>query len=183
MSTTTEIAGKAARGAAEGRAELFRRVVARIDRYFRSQIWDPGEAEECMQRTLFELETSLRERTYDPARSFNTWMWLKARTEFAKWCRERARRPAPLSPLDGESDPAAPPERLPADERLDAATVLREVQRRLGPEAYEAFVLHYQGGLTRVEVADALGCDRKTVAKRIEAAHALIDRLLGRNAP
>jgi RNA polymerase sigma factor (sigma-70 family) len=135
---------------------------------------------ECVQRTLVELERSLREGTYDPARSFNAWMWLKARTAWAAWCRERERRPAPLP--DEVQLGAAPdsPEVARVERRLDAEAVLAEVRRRLGDEAHEAFVLYYEGELTLAEVAETLGRDRKTVSRRIADAHALIDRLLGR---
>jgi DNA-directed RNA polymerase specialized sigma24 family protein len=56
--------------------------------------------------------------------------------------------------------------------------VLREVQRRLGDEAYAVLVLVHEGGLTQVEVAEAIGRDRKTVAARLREAHALAAKLL-----
>ena len=98
-------------------------------------------------------------------------MWLKAHGVFQQWCRERAtKRTVPL----GDA-PAAP---LEAERRLDAEHVLREVQRRLGDECYEVFVLYYEGGLTQAEVAEAVSRDRKTVAARLRQAHELIGELL-----
>ena len=181
-----DVAGRAdpAAGAAI-RAQLFDRILAGIHRYFTRMVRDPVEAEECVQRTLVELERSLREGTYDPERSFNASMWLKARTAWAAWCRERERRPRSLPDDYGVTAAgAAPPEKsevASVERRLDAETVLAEVRRRLGDEAHEAFVLYYEGELTLNEVAEALGRDRKTVSRRIADAHALIDRLLGRS--
>jgi RNA polymerase sigma factor (sigma-70 family) len=179
--TTTGLAGEAAEGGpgGEARAALFERVLARVYGYFRKTVWDAGEAEECAQRTLFELERSLREGRYDPARSFNAWLWMKAHSVFVGWCRERGRR---LEPLPDEGGPVGGDALLAAERRLDAEAVLREVERRLGTEAYECFVLRYEGELTLAEIADALGRDRDTVAARIRAAHALIDRLLGKSS-
>lgn len=157
-------------------AALFERVLERVHRYFRRMTRDPHEADECLQQTLVLLEQSLQRRTYDPTRSFNAWMWLKARTVFAQWCRARERAPGPLPPVD---PPARRDEQRAAAERLDAARVLDEVAQKLGPETYEAFVLYYEGGLTQAEVADTLERDRKTIRKRIEEAHELIARLLG----
>jgi len=180
MHTTTHLAGEAMRtGSPASRAAhaaLFERVVTRVHRYFQRMCRDPHEADECLQRTLTLLEESLTRRAYDPGRSFNTWLWLKARTVHAQWCRERGRRPAPLPPERAADarDPSAA-----VDRRLDAAAVLAAVRERLGEESYEAFVLYYEGGLTQAEVGEALGRDRKTVRSRIAEAHALIDRLLG----
>ncbi|MGE0709740.1 MAG: RNA polymerase sigma factor [Planctomycetota bacterium] len=180
MHTTTHLAARAMEGglpaARVAHAALFERICARIQRYFLRMLRDPDAAADCLQRTLVLLEQSLRSGAYEPDRSFNTWMWLKARTVFAQHCRERERRPDPL-----EHEPPAPGD--PArgvEERLDADTVLAEVRRRLGEEAYEAFVLYYEGGLTQAEVAAALERDRKTVRQRIQEAHTLIDSLLGR---
>jgi RNA polymerase sigma factor (sigma-70 family) len=173
---TTELAGEAYREPRDARrrhAELFERIAGRIYRYFSRTVWDPHEAEELAQRTLVELERSLRERSYDPARSFNAWMWLKAHTVFAQWCRERERRAGPLA-----DEPAARAD-ASVDARLDAEQVLREVHRRLGDETYEILVLAYEGELTQVEIAEAVGRDRKTVAARLSQARALALSLLG----
>ena len=179
MHTTTALAGEVIQAGAPAarvaHATLFERIVERIHRYFRRMLRDPHEADECLQQTLVLLETSLRQRTYDPTRSFNAWMWLKARTVWAQWCRARERAPGPLPPVD---PPARQDEQAQALERLDAARILEAVRERLGGETYEAFVLYYEGGLTQAEVAQALDRDRKTVRKRIEEAHELIARLL-----
>lgn len=178
---TTALAGDALRepeGSNARHAVLFERVAARIFRYFAKQVWDEAEAEELAQRTLVELEVSLRECSYDPARSFNAWMWLKAHTVFAQWCRDRASRRAAVEPLGDAATPGG--HEAPVDARLDSEAVLREIQKRLGPETYEVFVLYYVSDLTQAEVAESTGRDRKTVAARLREAHALAERFLTR---
>jgi RNA polymerase sigma-70 factor (ECF subfamily) len=178
---TTELAGEAYRESLDSSARhalLFERIAERIYGYFGKQVWDREQAEELAQRALVELERSLRERSYDPARSFNAWMWLKAHTVFAQWCRERGQRPAALA-----AEPAVGSHTGEIDARLDAEKVLREVQRRLGDETYEILVLVYEGGLTQTEVAEAVGRDRKTVATRLREARALAAELLDPPTP
>ena len=157
-------------------AALFQRILRRIYAYFQRMTRDPHEADECLQQTLLLLQESLTRRTYDPQRSFNTWMWLKARTVWAQWCRQRERRPQALP----EGVPDARDDVGDASRRSDATAILQRVREQLGEEAYEAFVLYYEGGLTQAEVAATLERDRKTVRERIRAVHALIDELLGR---
>jgi len=195
MNTTTNLAGAARRAGEAGdaaaaraaRAAVYERVIRRIHAYFRRLVRDPAEAEECLSRALLELERTLAPEAlggaagsagYDPGRSFNTWMWLKAHSVYAQWCRERARdrRAEPL----GEREPAAPEAADGAralERRLDAATLLGAIEARLGRETLEAFLLFHEGGLTRSEVAEALGRDRGTITRRLEDAHALLDRL------
>jgi len=178
---TTELAGEAYHEPLEESARhavLFERIAGRIYGYFARTVWDAVEAEELAQRTLVELERSLRERSYDPARSFNVWMWLKAHTVFAQWARERTKRSVRSRPLE-ESVDARSAAASAVDARVDAETVLRAVQARLGDETYEMLLLSYEGDLSQVEIAEALGRDRKTVATRLREARALAARLLG----
>lgn len=189
MHTTTQLAADAMQSgspaARVAHALLFERVLERVHRYFRRMIRDPNEAEECLSRTVMLLEESLRSQKYDPDRSFNAWMWLKAHTVYAQWCREREKKPAALEhEVPGEQVAtrrrSSEDEGVVAREReLDAAYVLEQVRTRLGAEVYECFVLYYEGGLTQEEVSQAVERDRKTVRKRIAEAHALIDELLG----
>jgi RNA polymerase sigma factor (sigma-70 family) len=191
MHTTTQLAADAMRSGSQAarvaHGLLFERVLERVHRYFRRMIRDATEAEDCLSRTIVLLEESLRSNKYDPDRSFNAWMWLKAHTVYAQWCREREKRPAQLDiEVPGERVAArrsSEDDGVGARERaLDAAHVLEQVQARLGPEVYESFVLYYEGGLTQEEVATAVERDRKTVRKRIAEAHELIDQLLGKQA-
>jgi RNA polymerase sigma factor (sigma-70 family) len=170
------------------RTALYDRVLTRIHRYFTRMVHDPSEAEECVQRTLVELERSLRAGTYDPDRSFNGWMWLKARTVWAGWCRERETRRRLLDSAEEREAARAgrPGHELPGDlasieQKMDAEALLAAVRRRLGDETFRAFIHYYGGEKTLSDVAHMLGRDRKTIARRISEAHLLIDRLLGKS--
>jgi RNA polymerase sigma factor (sigma-70 family) len=157
---TTHLAGEVARATASmASAELFERIMERIHRYFLKLVQTEDEAQECLQETLVLLERSLREGTYDPSRSFNTWIWVKARSVFAQRCRRLdTRRTTPLDQGgDGLTGDDGTDAHRRIEQRLDAAAVLAAVRRRLGEETYEAFVLFYEGGLTKGEVAEVLG--------------------------
>lgn len=157
------------------RAQLFERILGRVHAYFQRLVSDPDAAEECAQETLLVLERSLGEARYDPARSFNTWIFLKAHQVFVGWCRRREleRRPLPPEVVRGPAADVAPE----VERRLDARTLLRTLEAELGGETLETFVLRYEGGLSLEQVAEATGCERRTVSRRLEQAHALLDRL------
>jgi RNA polymerase sigma factor (sigma-70 family) len=156
------------------RAALFERVLTRIHRYFTRCVWDPQGVEDCVQETLLRLERSLQEGTYDPQRSFNRWMWLKAHSVFVDHCRKRGKLPGALS--DGEAPSATSPD---PDARLDAEAVLSRLRGDLEPEAFEMFVLFFGEGQTVTEVAAVTGRDRKTVRKRLDDAKRRAVGLLG----
>ncbi len=149
--------------------DLVLRILPRLRRYF-GRVVGQQEAEDCLQETLVLIEQSLTKGTYDPSRSFNTWIWLKARTVYAQWCRRCARDR--MGPLD--VDPTKSSDRLT---KLAAKELLDQVAARLGAETHEMFVLYYEGQLTQEEVAEVTGRDPKTVRKRLREAHALLDRL------
>lgn len=175
---TTHLAGQALNespGRNTQRALLFERIVGRIYRYFRKRVWNAEAAEDLAQQTLLVLECSLRDGSYDPGRSFNTWMWLKAHTVYAQYCRERQR--APITTAEVPEQPAADPATEVAD-KLDAKAVLQALERELGSETYTCFLLYYQGELTHGEVAEVVGRARKTVAQRIGEAQRFCQRFI-----
>ncbi len=168
---TTELAAHLVRSGAASE-ELFTRVIKRIDSYFRRVVQDDHEARDCLQETLLLLQQSLQEKKYDPERSFNVWIWLKARTVYAQWCRAKARQMQPLPQQATQVDPTT------LDQRLDGDVLLNLIHQRLGAETHEAFVLYYHGELTQDEVGKIVGTHRRAVAKRIREAHALLNELL-----
>ena len=179
MHTTTHLAAEVmSSGGPETRvalAALFERILERIHRFFLRTLRDPNDADECLQRTVVLLEETLRLRKYDPDRSFNTWMWLKARTVYAQWCRDRSRQPQAIP--DGR-DPADSDDELAAAERsLEVQSILRQLEAELREETYETFVLYYMSGLTQEQAAQALDCTARTVRNRLREAHAVIERL------
>lgn len=178
MIRTTDLAGAAHDAPADRRTAheaLFERIVHRIHAYFYRQIWDAAEAEDALQETLLVLERSLRQKTYDPSRSFNAWLWIKAHSVYVDWCRTRARRPRPA---DLEFLPSTPDPTPASDAALDARTVLRRLQADLDDVDYQIFLLRHEGDLSLDAIAAIVGRDRKTVSKRLEVAHRVVGRLL-----
>jgi RNA polymerase sigma factor (sigma-70 family) len=167
---TTQLASEARSeplSANERSAQLLERVSARVYRYFLRNVWDPGEAEELAQRTFFELTRSLRTGRYDPTRSFNAWLWIKAHSVFVDWCRQRPRKAKPLSSA-AHKGIASGDEAV--ENKLDAETILAAIRDRLGAETLETFVLYHESDLSLEEIALAVGRDRKTVTKMLREA-------------
>lgn len=153
-------------------AALFERVAGRVYAYFVKRLRDKNEAEELAQRTFFLLVRSLRDGTYDASRSFNVWLWLKAHSVYVDACRERDRRPERIAT---DIQLHAAERRL--DPALDAGAILATLRDRLGEETHEIFLLHHEAELTHAEIAEAVGRDRKTVAKRLDEAARFLERL------
>ncbi|MGE0706564.1 MAG: RNA polymerase sigma factor [Planctomycetota bacterium] len=178
--TTTHMAGAALGEPAERglRAALFERILERIHRYFQRLVWDKDAVDDCVQQTLLALERSLQAGTYDPRRSFNRWMWIKAHSVYVDHCRARARSPHSIP--EGAEPPArrssSPVEGVEA--RLDAEVVLERLRGALEPETYEMFVLFFGEDHNVTEISGITGRDRKTVRKRLGEAKAAALRLL-----
>lgn len=154
-------------------AKLFERIFARVHGYFHKVLRDADAAEECFQETFTRLQESLTTAKYDPDRSFNAWVWLKARTVYVDYCRQRGRGMDALPEVV-----PSPHETSQLGRRLDAQTMLSRIEERLGHETCETFVLYYVGSLTQDEVAELVGCDPRTVRRRLKAAHEVIDETL-----
>jgi RNA polymerase sigma-70 factor (ECF subfamily) len=169
---TTQLAAEVVNhGSNLANEELFQRIFGRLHRYFLRVVRDPNEAEDCLQETLVILAASLREAKFDPTYSFNTWIWLKARTVYAQWCRDRSKRMGEL--------PDVPAEESGLGEVVDARLDARLLLDQLGEESYEIFILYYEGGLTLGEVAELVGRHPQTIRARIDQAHRLIEQLGG----
>ncbi len=183
MATTTHLAGGAVGNPAERslRAALFERILFRIHRYFTRVVWDADAAEDCVQQTLLKLERSLQEGTYDPRRSFNRWMWLKAHTVFIEHCRAHAKKPLALpdEAVLGEDGLAE----VQVDSKLDAEAVLTHLRANLESEDFEMFVLFFGERCTVTEISTITGRDRKTVRKRLDLAKRAATRLLEQTGP
>ncbi len=162
---TTALAGRAGPGQSGLRGKLFARVMDRIFGYFLRLCGSRSDAEDLTQDTLLRLERSLTRQEYDPTRSFNRWMWIKAHSVWVEHCRKRRERP-----VDPHLLPA-PPATLPdTDARLDARELLAELRRELDAEVFEVFVLYYGEQSSLSAIAATIGRDRKTVRARLDVA-------------
>lgn len=129
---------------------------------------DADDAEDIVEETFWQVWQ--RARSYDPARgSVRTWLLTIARSRALDRLRARGRRPdaatdvstAELLAAPADDDPAASAEGGERARRVGAALAeLPADQRR-------ALELAYFGGLTQVEIAQALGEPLGTVKTRM----------------
>lgn len=178
---TTDLAAAArAESASRNVAQeaLFERVAGRLLGYFHRKFWDEEEAREALQDTLLRLEESIREGSYDPTRSFSSWMWIKAHSVYVDRCRARARRrptgDVPGAVVSRSPDPSA---------ALGAREILERARALLGEDVYEVLLLRYESRLTLSEIAETLEVDRKTVSNRLQRVQRTLEDLLGRGGP
>lgn len=138
-----------------------------------------GDAEDAAQETF--LRAYLQIRTYDPERSFKTWLMAIA----SHYCIDRLRRKrATLLSLDDE--PLVQmlglrcPARLPEDLAVageDAQRVQRAL-KRLPPETRDVVTLRYWGEFTCEEIAETTGASVNAVKSRLHRARAALAGLL-----
>lgn len=146
-------------------ADLYRRYLDRIYRYFYARTGDGQRAEDLTAQTFVAALEALhryRERGY-----FSAWLFTIAARRYADHCREP--RPASLDrdpPVCADPvDPLPLPERMVAHAERDAALV--EALQTLTPGRAQAIGLHFFGGLTYKETARAMNRSRVAVKSLI----------------
>lgn len=178
---TTRLAGDVSGrpGRASERSHLVERILPRVRRYF-ARLAGQADADDLVQETLLRLEASLTSGEFEAGRSYNAWVWLKARSVWVDALRRKGRRPTRSLELheatDAPDSASASSDRRRGrsapdlDARLDAETLLAALRARVGEEVFHTFVLYHEAELTQDEVALAAGCDPKTVRRRLRLA-------------
>jgi RNA polymerase sigma-70 factor (ECF subfamily) len=141
---------------------------------------DASDAEDAAQETF--LRAYLQIATYDPARSFKTWLMSIA----SHHCIDRLRRRrTTLVSLDDEPLVQALGLRSPMQSPEEAAVSgeqARRVQRaltHLPAETRTVVTLRYWGEYTCEEIAEATGASVNAVKSRLHRARAALAGLLG----
>lgn len=145
----------AQRGEERAFAVLYRRLNARILRYFASRA--PGQAEDLAAETWMGAARNLATFEGDEA-SFRSWLFTIANRRLVQHWRESARRP-PLEP-SSEGEPAiADPEEVEesALQTIVAQEAARTIAGSLTREQAEVVLLRVLGGLGVEDVARVLG--------------------------
>ena len=134
-----------------------------LDRYWRRAyglayrlVGEPHAAEDAAQEAFVKLLEHAG--SYDPARPFRPWFFQIVANQARQGHRGRARR--------AEHEARATP-RPTSTAASDDAEAVQACLDRLPPAQRESIALHYLGGLTLQEVADALACPLNTVASRV----------------
>ncbi len=150
---------------------LMRRWSPRLSAYLHRCCPDPATAEDLLQETFVRVYQ--KRRSYDPARSFSTWIYTIATNLVRNHVRWQKRHPVTL--LDHASlSLAAPPaeQRDPAEtlERQERATAVRAAIQRLPEDLREPLVLSTYEHLPHAQIATILGLSEKAVEMRLYRA-------------
>ena len=144
---------------------------------------EAGEADAATQETF--LRVYLHLPSYDPLRGFKSWLFAVA-THYCIDCLRRRR--LTWQPWEAEGDyhdaPNLAPATLPEQAVLQSETQ-RETQAllaRLGPQDRAVVVMHYWGGLSYAEMAEAIGSSLGAVKSRLHRARGRLARELRQSA-
>jgi len=144
---------------------------------------EAGEAEDATQETF--LRVYLHLQSYDPLRGFQSWLFAVA-THYCIDCLRRRR--LTWQPWEPECDYHEAPNlaRMPLPEQAVLQTESqRETQAllaRLAPPDRAVVVMHYWGGMSYSEMAQATGCSPGAVKSRLHRARGLLARELRHKA-
>lgn len=168
-------------------ALLIERYQPALWRVARSRLGDAALADDVVQETLLAVYKS--RHTYDPARSFRTWLWTVLLNQCrahgqrrSRWLRLFAwssdgddRRDIPRleqCAFEPEADPLA---RLLANER---SALLESLLARLSPPQADALRLRFYGELKFHEIAEAMGCSLLTAKNRVRVGLLRLSQLM-----
>lgn len=127
-----------------------------------SYAWHGEDREDLMQETAAQLWRAWP--SYDPARSFSTWMYRIALNVAISYARGRTRRPTAESWDDARHDLADPHAHDPAlSQQIDA---LHRLIHAL-PPLDRALMLLYLEDRSHREIAEVLGLSETNVATKI----------------
>jgi RNA polymerase sigma-70 factor (ECF subfamily) len=144
---------------------------------------EAGEAEDAAQETFLRAYAQLG--SYDPARSFKTWLFSIANHHCID--RLRKRRLTWLS-IDDDNLPPHPAlqEQGPGPEealvRRQQAELLQGLLARLSPEDRSVIVMRYWYDLSYEEIAEATRTTVSAVKSRLHRARGSVGQMLGPGA-
>ena len=127
---------------------------------------DADQAADAAQEAFVRAYRKLQ--TYDRGHKFFSWLYRILVNECLNV--RRARRV--LEPLDAGLPAADDPHR--GAERAELKANVLAALRRLSPAYREVIVLRHYGGLSYLEMAEALGVPEKTVKSRLYSARQLL---------
>src|SRR5262245_22929952 len=176
------------RAAARGDRQAFDRLVrAKRESVLRTayQITgNPADAQDVAQAVFLKVWQGLSQ--YDPARSFDTWLYRVTVNEAIDTLRSRGGR-AHLVPLDGPEEPAdATSKAGGAEERIDSARLQQaflHLASRLAPRQRAVVVLREIEGLPTDEIAGILGVTESTVRNHLLQARRALREGIEREYP
>ena len=140
---------------------LFRRYAPSLLALFRRDIYRPQDAEELVQETFLRAHRAAAD--FRPGAPLKPWLITIALNTKRSYKRRKARKPeAPLE-LDGRRDPSVESR---YEDRRDAAKQVASGLAALPDSQREVIELHWFGGLSFAEVAEAVGATVSAVKVR-----------------
>lgn len=183
--TAERLAARAAAGDRAAFAQLVDTHGAGVRRLVRLHGVAPADCDDVVQRAFLKVWRALAD--YDPARSFQAWLFGVAVNAARDWRRYRRVRAllfgaAPFDESEHGHEGLSDPTGSPVERAVDAQQTVARLQRALAalPTALkEPLLLTAIGGLSYAEAADALGIGAKTLEGRIARARAKLAAALG----
>jgi RNA polymerase sigma-70 factor (ECF subfamily) len=158
-------------GDAEAYRELLQEIGGVLEQYLRRRFGDSDFVEDCVQECLLSIHRA--RASYDPSRSFRSWMFTIARHKALATLRRRGTR-GRYETSEGGGEAAAPATDPTAS--LQAAQALRA----LAPEYREALVLTKLEGRSLSEAAEQVGVSVTAMKSRVHRGIRQVRRLLER---
>lgn len=158
--------------------ELFRRYAPLLQRAMARDLRSPEEANDLVQQTFLHLHRSRLD--FEPGRKLKPWIFTIALNLKREYFRRSKRRYETSLEDDRVAEPFEGPR---GQERSDAARETERALRALPAEQREVIELHWFGGLSFPEVAEAVGSTVAAVKVRAHRGYVALRAQLGEVAP
>ncbi len=158
--------------------ELFQRYAPLLQRTMARDLRTPEEAHDLVQQTFLHLHRSRLD--FEPGRKLKPWIFTIALNLKREHFRRSRRRQETSLDDDRAPEPFEGPR---GQERSDAARETARALEGLPPDHREVIELHWFGGLSFPEVAEAVGSTVAAVKVRAHRGYVALREKLGDHAP
>jgi RNA polymerase sigma-70 factor (ECF subfamily) len=158
--------------------ELFRRYTPLLQRAMARDLRSSEEANDLVQQTFLHLHRSRLD--FEPGRKLKPWIFTIALNLKREFFRRSKRRFETSLEDDRVAEPFEGPR---GQERSDAAREMERALSTLPAEQREVIELHWFGGLSFPEVAEAVGSTVAAVKVRAHRGYVALRARLGETAP
>ncbi len=158
--------------------ELFQRYTPILQRAMARDLRSPEEANDLVQQTFLHLHRSRLD--FEPGRKLKPWVFTIALNLKREYFRRSKRRHETSLDVEGAVEPFEGPR---GQERSDAARETARALAALPADHREVIELHWFGGLSFPEVAEAVGSTVAAVKVRAHRGYVALRARLGDEVP
>jgi RNA polymerase sigma-70 factor (ECF subfamily) len=158
--------------------ELFQRYSPLLQRAMTRDLRSTEEANDLVQQTFLHLHRSRLD--FEPGRKLKPWIFTIALNLKREYFRRSQRRRETSLEDDRIAEPFEGPR---GQERSDAARETARALEELPPDHREVIELHWFGGLSFPEVAEAVGSTVAAVKVRAHRGYVALRARLGEDGP